>query len=97
MPFISASKSKEKSSAVVIRRTRTRFPHLFPLSLTHKYKCVVNVACTRTHTCRRNNIRLLVDKWLNLPDRPVSEGNKREGWSRDGKGRDGRGGEGERT
>lgn len=95
MPFISASKSKEKSSAVVIRRTRTRFPHLFPLSLTHKYKCVVNVACT--HTCRRNNIRLLVDKWLNLPDRPVSEGNKREGWSRDGKGRDGRGGEGERT
>lgn len=38
-----------------------------------------------TYACRWNNIRLLVDKWLNLPDRPVSDGNKREGGSRDGR------------
>lgn len=38
-----------------------------------------------TYTCRQNNIRLLVDKWLNPPDRPISEGNKREGGSRDGR------------
>lgn len=37
------------------------------------------------YTCRHNNIRLPVDKWLNLPDRSVSEGNKREGGSRDGR------------
>lgn len=34
---------------------------------------------TRTYVWRQNNIRLLVDKWLNLPDRPVSEGGSRDG------------------
>lgn len=51
------------------------------------------------HICRDNSVRLLVDKWLTLPDRPVSEGNKKEGGSRGGEGRKregGRDGEGSR-
>lgn len=95
MPFIFASKSKRK---VQLWSYAGHGHAPSPLSfVTHTQIQMCSQCSMHTHTCRRNNIRLLVDKWLNLPDRPVSEGNKREGWSRDGRGRDGRGGEGERT
>ncbi|CAJ1065592.1 hypothetical protein GBF38_012403 [Xyrichtys novacula] len=45
-----------------------------------------SVQHAHTYACRQNNIRLLVDKWLNLPDRPVWKGNKGDGGSRDGEG-----------
>lgn len=35
------------------------------------------------HAERKENIRLPVDEWLNVPDRAVSEGNIREGGGRD--------------
>lgn len=42
--------------------------------------------CTQdsVHACRQNSIRLLADKWLNLPDRPVSGGYKSNSESRHG-------------